>query len=157
MKDYTDILLLLSAAYVENKLLTLAMSLLEEIEKVTPGLLETYWRMKKIELIIGANNEREEEEKVWAEKYRDVMESRFIELPSLPTRKTVYLVDSHDIVIRIGDQLKAKMKPGNLFQVFIDGKIYYEAYISQIKEEGKVEVKFEESPAKCEVLVVCSR
>ncbi len=157
MKDYTDILLLLSDAYVENKLLTLAMSLLEEIEKVSPGLLETYWRMKKIELIIGANKEDEgEETKVWAEKYEEVMGSRFIELRSLPTRKTVYLVDSHDIVIRIHDQLKAKLEPGNLFQVFINGKIYYEAYISQLKEEGSVEVKFEESPAKCEVLVKIS-
>jgi hypothetical protein len=153
MKDYTNILLLLSDAYVENKLLIRAMSILKKIEKISPGLLETYWRMKKIELIIGANNEREDEEKVWAEKYRDVMDSRFIELRSLHTRKTVYLVDSHDIVIRIGVQLKGKLKPGDIFQVFIDGKIYYEAYISQIKEEGKVEVKFEESPAKCEVLV----
>jgi len=87
------------------------------------------------------------------EKYRDVTDSRFIEVPSLHIRKTVYLVDSHDIVIRIHDQLKAKLKPGNLFQVFIDGKIYYEAYISQLKEEGSIEVKFESSPAKCEVFV----
>lgn len=154
MKDYTNILLLLSDAYVENKLLTLAMSLLEEIEKISPGFLETYWRMKKIELIIGPNYEREgEEEKVWAEKYRNVLDSRFIELRSLNTRKTVYLVDSHDILIRINDELKGILKPGNLFQVFIDGKIYYEAYVSQLKEEGSVRVKFEESPAKCEVLV----
>jgi hypothetical protein len=109
--------------------------------------------MKKIELIIGANNEREEEEKVWVEKYRYVMDSRFIEVRSLHTRKTIYLVDSHDIVIRIHDQLKAKLEPGNLLQVFIDGNIYYEAYISQLKEESSVEVKFEESPAKCEVFV----
>jgi len=160
MKDFTDILLLLSDAYVENKLLTLAMSLLEEIEKVSPGLLDTYWRMKKIESIIGAGNrgegEEEEEEKLRAEKYRAVMDSRFIEVPLLPFRKTVYLVDSHDIVIHIDDQLKAKLEPGNLFQVFIDGKIYYEAYISQLKEEDSIEVKFEASPAKCEVLVKIS-
>lgn len=160
MKDYTNILLLLSDAYVENKLLTLGMSILEEIEKVSPGLLETYWRMKKIEAIIGTNNsgegEEREEEKLRAEKYRAVMDSRFIELLSLPSRKTVYLVDSHDIVIHIDDQLKAKLEPGNLLQVFIDGKIYYEAYVSQLKEEDSVEVKFETSPAKCEVLVKIS-
>jgi hypothetical protein len=154
MKDYINILLLLSDAYVENKLLAMAMSLLEEIEKISPGLLETYWRMKKIELIIGANYKREgEDEKPWAEKYRKVMDSRFIELRSLNTRKTVYLVDSHDIVIRISEELKGKLEPGNLFQVYIDGKIYYEAYISQLKEEGSVVVKLEESPTKCEVLV----
>jgi hypothetical protein len=154
MKNYTNILLLLSDAYVENKLLTLAMSLLEEIEKVSPGLLETHWRMKKIELIIGVNKKGEgEEDEVRWEKYRDVTDSRFIEVRSLNTSKTVYLVDSHDIMIRIHDQLKAKLKPENLFQVFIDGKIYYEAYISQLKEEDSVEVKFEESSAKCEVLV----
>ncbi len=157
MKDYTDILLLLSDAYVKNKLLTLAMSILEEIEKVSPGLLETYWRMKTIETIIGTDNEGEGEDvEGRAEKYRAVMDSRFIELLSLPTRKTVYLVDSHDIVIRIGEELKAKLKPGNLFQVYIDGKIYYEAYISQIKEGGSVEVKFDSSPAQCEVLVKIS-
>lgn len=157
MRDYTNILLLLSAAYFENKLLTRVMSILGEIEKISPGLLETYWRMKKIELITGANNEGEvEEDGGRAEKYRDVMDSRFIELRSFAARKTVYLVDSHDIVIRISDKLKEKLKPGNLFQVFIDGRIYYEVYISQLKEEGKVEVKFEESPAKCEVLVKIS-
>jgi hypothetical protein len=155
LEDYTDILLLLSDAYVKNKLLTMAMSLLEEIEKISPGLMDTYWRMKKIELIIGPNNEVEEE-KVWAEKYRDVLNSRFIELHTPHTRKTVYLVDSHDLVIRIGEELKAKLKPGNLFQVFIDGKIYYEAYISQLKQGGSVVVKFESSPAKCEVFVKIS-
>ncbi|MGD2087742.1 MAG: hypothetical protein PVH61_16310 [Candidatus Aminicenantes bacterium] len=155
LDDYTDILLLLADAYVKNKHLTMAMSLLEEIEKISPGLMDTCWRMKKIELIIGPSNEREKE-KIWAEKYRDVMDSRFIDLGSLHTRKTVYLVDSHDIVIRINDRLKGKLKPGNLFQVFIDGKIYYEAYISQLMEEDSVEVKFEESPAKCEVLAVVS-
>lgn len=155
LNNYTDILLLLSDAYVKNKFLTMAMSLLEEIEKISPGLMDTYWRMKKIELIIGPSNEREEE-KIWAEKYREVMDSRFIDLRSLHTRKTVYLVDSHDIVIRINDRLKGKLKPGNLFQLFIDGKIYFEAYISQLLEEGSVVVKFEESPAKCEVLVKIS-
>jgi hypothetical protein len=160
MKDYIDILLLLTDAYVENKLLTLAMSQLEEIEKVSPRLLETYWRMKKIELIIGTDKEGEgegeagEEAQARAEKYREVMDSRFIEVLSLPTRKTVYLVDSHDIVIRIADQLKAKLEPENLFQVFIAGKIYYEVYVSQLKEKDSVEVKFEESSAKCEVSVV---
>jgi hypothetical protein len=154
LKDYTNILLLLSDAYVKNKLLTLAMSLLEEIKKISPGLMETYWRMKKIELIIGTDHERGgEKEKAWAEKYREVMDSRFVEVRSLNTRKTVYLVDSRDIVIRISHQLKGKLKPGNLFQVFIDGKIYYEAYIRQLQEEGGVEVKFEAIPAKCEVLV----
>lgn len=155
LDDYTNILLLLSDAYVKNKLLTMAMFLLEEIEKISPGLMETCWRMKKIELIIGTNNDREEE-KVWAEKYRDVLNSRFIELHSLQTRKTVYLVDSHDIVFRIDDQLKRKLEPGNLFQVFINGKIYFETYISQLKKEGSVEVKFESSPAKCEVFVKIS-
>jgi len=130
----------------------MAMSLLEEIERISPGLMDSYWRMKKIELIIGPNNDREEE-KVWAEKYRDVLNSRFIELRSRHTRKTVYLVDGHEIVIRIHDQLKGKLEPGNLFQVFIDGKIYYEAYISQLQQEGSVGVKFESSPAKCEVFV----
>ncbi len=157
IKDYTDILLLLSDAYVENKLLTLAQSMLEEIEKVSPGLMEIYWRMKKIESIIGIDNEGEGEDvEGRAEKYREVMDSRFIELSSLDTRKTVYLVDSHDIVIRIGDPLQAKLKPGNLFQVFIDGKIYYEAYISQLMEEDSVEVKLDSSPAQCEVLVKIS-
>lgn len=157
MKDYTNILLLLSDAYVENRLLTAAMSFLEEIEKVSPGLLETFWRMKKIELIIGTDKEGEgeagEEEQARAEKYREVMDSRFIAVHSLPTRKTVYLVYSHDIVIRIDEPLKAKLEPGNLFQVFIDGKICYEAYISQLMKEDSVEVKFRSSPAKCEVLV----
>jgi len=154
LNDYTDILLLLSDAFYKNKLLARAMSILEEIEKISPGLPGTYWRMLKIESIIGADNKGVgKEEETRAVNYQKIRDSRFIEPGTVETHKTVYLIDSDEIVIRIGDKLKEIMKSRNLFQVFIDGKIYYEAYISQLKEEDNAAVKFGENVAKCEVSV----
>ncbi len=155
MNDYIEILLLLSDVFYEDKLMARALSVLEEIEKIAPGLPETYWRMMKIESIIGpddgsAGEGKEDEGR--AEQYRAVKESRFIESVGYETRKIVYLVDSGEIVIRISEPLKEMMKTRHLFQVYIDGKIYYEAYISRI-EGDRVTVRLGEEAARCEVLV----
>lgn len=160
INDYIGILTLLSDAYFKNKLMSQAMSILEKIEKISPGLLGTYWRMMKIESITGdtLKTVRPETAQTAYAAYRSrnfqkVSESRFIEPVALETHKTVYFIDSGEIVIRITDQLKDLMKSMNLFQVFIDGKIYYEAYISQLKNEDNVIIPFEKNAATCEVAV----
>ena len=156
MDDYIEILLHLSDVFYEDKLMARALSVLEEIEKIAPGLPGVYWRMMKIETIIGPGSEgKGKEEESRAEQYRAIRESRIIEPVGYETRKTVYLIDSGEIVIRISEQLKEMMKTRHLLQVYIDGKIYYEVYISKI-EGGSVTVKFGEEAARCEVLVKIS-
>ncbi|HLP48102.1 MAG TPA: hypothetical protein VK469_19315, partial [Candidatus Kapabacteria bacterium] len=159
LHEYTDILLLLADAFYENKLLVRSMTILEEIEKISPGLPGTSWRMLKIESLIGAVKKSEGKEipgqagNYRAGNYREIRESRFIEPAASVTHKTVYLVDDNKIVIGLSDKLKEMMKTGHLFQVFIDEKIYYEAYISQLKKKNNVVVQFEEHAAQCRVSV----
>jgi hypothetical protein len=154
INEYTDILLLLSDAYFENKLLTRAMAILEEIENIAPGLPDMYWRRMKIESIIGVDNRNGgKEAETRAENYQKIRDSRIIEPNAVETHKTVYLIDSDEIVVHIGDRLMEMIKSRHLFQVFINGKIYYETYIGQLKVGDNIVVKYEEAVTKCEVSI----
>jgi archaellum component FlaG (FlaF/FlaG flagellin family) len=55
----------------------------------------------------------------------------------------------------MSSELKEKIKNHHLFQVFIDGRIKYEVYISQLKAEG-VMIKAAQRTGKYEVLVKIS-
>jgi hypothetical protein len=134
MDDYTAICLLEADAYYETGRPDRAMAVLEEMERVSPGLPGTYLRMMKIEAMAG------ESDRESREKYRQVMDSRFIEPRAASIRKTVYLVDSNEIVIRINEAFREAMKTGNLLQVFVDGKIRFEGYLNRLADEITVPV-----------------
>lgn len=155
MNDYIDILLALSDAYVKNNLLTRSAALLREVEKMSPGLPAVHWRIMKIETIIGDWREQGESRGRKREKDRQILNSRYIELHSFNTLKTVYLLDSGEITIFMSEGLKKKLKDRHLFQVFIDGKIRYEVYIGQLKAGGVV-IKVGQKMEKYEVLVKIS-
>lgn len=159
--DYIGILNLLSDAYFKTKLTAQSMSILEKVEKLSPGLLETHWRMMKIASITGdalENLKTGDATTTYttykSDKYQQIREGRYIEPVTFETHKIVYFIDSKEIIIRINDSLKEMMKSRNLFQVFIDGKIYFEAYISQLKKEENIIVNVEKkTAAKCEVAI----
>ncbi len=46
-KDLLKLLSLLTDAYIASRLLTKAMDVLKDIEKISPGLMSTYWRLLK--------------------------------------------------------------------------------------------------------------
>jgi hypothetical protein len=60
LEDYSDILLLLTDAYITSDLLFQALEVLNEIEITDANLTELYWRKMQIEDVIGPEEEKDE-------------------------------------------------------------------------------------------------
>lgn len=133
LEDYSDILLLLTDAYISSDLLFQALAVLNEIEITASNLTEVYWRKMRVEDVIGA--EKEKDEKTNEEKNRQyelIRSSRQVELGSPSLEKTVYLIDNNAIEIQLSDSLQKRLNAFRLLQVFINGWLFYEAYPGQL-------------------------
>jgi hypothetical protein len=133
LDDYSDILLLLTDAYISSDLLFQALAVLKEIEITDSSITEVYWRKMRVEDVIGP--EKEKDEKTSEEKSRQyelIRSSRQVELDSPALEKTVYLIDNNTIEIQLSDSLQSRINAFRLLQVFINGQLFYEAYPSQL-------------------------
>jgi hypothetical protein len=148
MKDYNDILLLRTDAYIASRLLTRAMSVLKEVEKNDSNRNEVYWREMQIERVIGADAE-EEMDKQKERQYEFIRNSSRIELNSLAVERALYLIDNNkQVEIQFNPSIKEKIKSSHLLQVFIDGKLFHEAYLSKLELPVKLNIPTEETYSK---------
>ncbi|NIM17648.1 MAG: hypothetical protein GTO45_37255 [Candidatus Aminicenantes bacterium] len=142
---YSDILLLLTDAYISSDLLIQALEVLKKIEITASNLTEIYWRKMRIEDVIGPEDEKDE--KITEQKSRQyelIRSSRWIELSSHSMEKTVYLIDNNSVEIQLSDSLKRSIKSFHLFQVFINGRLFYEAYPGQLTFPIKISLPVKE-------------
>ncbi|MGD2085459.1 MAG: hypothetical protein PVH61_04665 [Candidatus Aminicenantes bacterium] len=133
LEDYSDILLLLTDAYISSDLLFQALEVVNEIEITTANRTDVYWRKMQIEEVIGP--EEEKEEKLTEQKNRQyelIRGSRWIELNAPSIEKNVYIIDNNTIEIQLSDSLKNSINTFRLLQVFINGRLFYEAYPGQL-------------------------
>jgi len=133
LEDYSDILLLLTDAYISSDLLFQALAVLNDIEITDSNLAEVYWRKMRVEDIIGP--EKEKDEKTSEQKnhqYELIRSSRQVVLNSPSLEKTVYLIDNNTIEIQLSDSLQNRISTFRLLQVFINGQLFYEAYPVQL-------------------------
>jgi hypothetical protein len=79
-------------------------------------------------------------------RIKKIINSRVVELKKTRVKKTIYFLDVPVIVIQLGEKFRGKIKNKHLLQVFVDGWIYFEQYLSDI--EDKVEVKVEDGERK---------
>jgi len=133
LEDYSDILLLLTDAYIASDLLFQALGVLKEIEITAANLAEVYWRRMRIEEVIGPEKEKDEEASEQKNRqYELIRSSRQVELNSPALEKTLYLIDNNTIEIQLSDSLQNRIKTFRLLQVFINGRLFYEAYPGQL-------------------------
>jgi hypothetical protein len=133
LEDYSDILLLLTDAYISSDLLFQALAVLKEIEITDSNLTEVYWRRMRIEEVIGPEKEKDEKTSEQKNRQYDLIRgSRRIELNSPTLEKTVYLIDNNTIEIQLSDSLQNSTETFRLLQVFINGRLFYEAYPVQL-------------------------
>ncbi|MCK4764548.1 MAG: hypothetical protein KAW12_20275 [Candidatus Aminicenantes bacterium] len=153
LKAYTDVLLLLTDAYISSRLLTRALDVLAEINRSKVTGPEFYWRVKQIEQVIGPEDAGEDKDK--EQQLALITGSRFIELASLRLRKTVYLNDKKNLEIVFADTLyeKEKMKSAHLLQVFIDEELLYEGYLSKLEFPVSVTAPSERRFSRHDVLI----
>lgn len=154
-EEYPRILLLLSDAYISSRLLTKALTVLSEIDARSSRsvLMDMYRQKVKIAYITGPDAVENGQQS----KYYDLLyKSRSITLLDLSSETEVYLVNGavgtgngdniirlgiDEIEIRPGLPLKEKIKDRHLLQVFIDGNIRHEVYLSQLDFEKPINLK----------------
>jgi hypothetical protein len=138
---YIRLLLLLSDSFQASNLLSLAEKTLREITAVQPGNLDASFFLLRIRRVFGEDSAYKGKIK---ENLDSLKNSRKFELNPLnidrEIKKPVYLVDGNSIEITFGNGLKEQIKTG-LLQVFVDGRIKYENYISLLPDVVRVEIK----------------
>ena len=155
IRDYCDILLLLSDACISSRLMIQGNLVLKDIEKISPGLIDTYLRKMKIEKVIGPEqNENKEELIEKTKQYEIIKNSRFINIGKKNVRKIVYFYDENEIIIKFDNSIKDRLKTFHILQVFVNGIITYENYLSKIIEpEIKIKIPSYDNDSKYEVEV----
>jgi hypothetical protein len=155
IRDYCNILLLLSDACISSRLMIQGNLVLKDIEKISPGLIDTYFRKMKIEKIIGPEqNENKEEFIEKTRQYEIIKNSRFINIDKKNVRKVVYFYDENEIIIKFDNSIKDRLKTFHILQVFVNDVITYENYLSQMDEsEIKIRIPDSDNDSKYEVEV----
>lgn len=144
LKDYADILLLLTDAYISSRLLTRASSTLNDVRKSEDNLADFYWRKLIIERVIGPDSDEEDS----THQYERINNSRFIELASPSFKRTIYLINNKEVKIRFAETLYEQIKSAHLIQVFIDGSLIYEEYLSKLDFPIKIHIPSEKNYSK---------
>ena len=129
-KELAKLLTLLVDGYINSRLLTKAMDILEEIEKISPGLMSTYWRLMKIENVIGEDG-----------FFKDIKEEHFVRIKNSNSilinnnniKTSVYPHKIDKIVLNLDEDYSEKFREFHLLQVFVNGRIFHESYIEELK------------------------
>ena len=139
--SYIRLLLLLADSYRASNLLSLAEKTLIEITGMQPNNLDAYFSLLRIRSVLGEDNAYKGKIKENIDSLKN--SSKFALNPvniDSEIKKPVYLVDSNSIEITFGDGLKEQIKT-SLLQVFVEGRISYENYISHLPDVVPVEIK----------------
>lgn len=125
IKEYSRILMLLADSYISSRLLTRAVDIFKEIEKISPGLTGLYWRLFKIEKVIG---EDEFFKVLKIDNYKLITDSNTLILTSRVTRQDVYFYDKTSFSIVQGDEFEKKAGDFSVLQIFNGDRICAEYY-----------------------------
>ncbi len=139
--SYIQLLLLLADSYEASNLLSLAEETLNEIIGMQPDNLDAGFSLLRIRRVFGEDSANKGKIK---ENLDSLKSSRKFELKPInidrEIKKPVYLVDDTSIEITFDHGLREQIKT-RLLQVFVDGRIKYENYISLLPEVVRVEIK----------------
>ncbi len=128
--DMVKLLTLLTDAYINSRLLTKAMDILKEIEKISPGLMCTYWRLIRVEGVIGKDESFKETRE---EKFEQIRNSNNILINKTNIKNEVYPFEIDKLILNPDESFSDKFREHHLLQVFVNGQIFYESYIGELK------------------------
>jgi hypothetical protein len=151
--DYTAVLLMLVDSYYSSKLLTAAEAVAGELYQEQPDNPDVLWRILRVSKILGAEGAPD---KVMNEKLAIVENSRFVTVAKAKAVFDVFLFNQPWIEIVLDPALLAQLKPKQLVQVFVDGKIAFENYVDSLPQKIAIGPPFVgiESKVKVQVIVL---
>ena len=151
LADYTNILLLLVDSYYRSKLLTAAESVAGELYQSQPDNPDVLFRILLIRNILGAEGAAD---KVLDAKLEAVQNSRFITADKTNGTYDIFLFNQPWIEITLDPALLAQLKPKQLLQVFVEGKIAFENYIDGLPQKIAIGPPFTGIERKVKVQVI---
>ncbi len=129
-KDLAKLLTLLADAYMNSRLLTKAMDVLKDIEKISPVLISTFWRLMRIEKVIGTDDFFIN---IKDENFDKIKKSNIIHINKKNIKTSVYPYNIDKIILELDENYYKKFGEFHLLQVFVNGRIFHEAYIKGLK------------------------
>ncbi len=148
--DFTNILLLLVDSYYSSKLMIVAEAVATEISQNQPDNPDILYRILRILNILGSEDPQDPALK---EKLLVVQNSRFITVPKPKVSFDVFLFNLPSIEIALEPGMIAALKPKQLLQVFVDGKIAFESYADELPEKIVIGPPFVEIESKVKVQI----
>jgi len=139
--SYIRLLLLLADSYEASNLLSLAEKTLREIISLQPDNLDAQFSLLRIRSVFGEDSADKGKINENIDSLKN--SSKFALNPlniDREIKKPVYPLDSNSIEITFAEGLKEQRKK-SLLQVFVDGRIDYENYISLLPQVVRVEIK----------------
>jgi hypothetical protein len=142
---------LLSDAYESSKLLTVADTILRDILKITPDNPDAWLRLVRIQQVLGDDDQDKQE--MFREQVDRLKQSRFLNLDEQQKEFSVFIIDKKEIEISVDSGLINQLRDKKIIQVFIDGRIRYEEYISSLPSPIVIDLKEREEMEKVIVQV----
>ncbi len=124
------LLTLLADSYMNSRLMTKAMETLKDVEKLTPGVLPTYWRLIRVESIIGPDKFFSESR---VKNFEKIKNSNNILINSVEIKKHVYPYKVDKLLFMLDEKFSLKFKKFHILKVFINDKIFHEYYLERLK------------------------
>jgi len=150
LTDYTNILLLLVDSYYSSKLLTAAESVAAELNQNQPDNPGILYRVLRVQNILGVEGAPD---KVLEAKLETVQNSRFINADKANGAYDVFLFNQPWIEIVLDPALLTSLKPKQLVQVLVDGKIAFENYVDGLPEKIAIGPPYTQPERKVRVQV----
>jgi hypothetical protein len=150
MADYTDILLLLVDSYYSSKLLTAAEAVAAELYKEQPDNPDVLWRVLRVQKILGSEGTPDKELNA---KLAVIENSRFVTVAKPNVSFDVFMFNQPWIELILDPAMVAQLKPKQLVQVFVDGKIAFENYVDALPAKIAIGPPFVDVERKVHVQV----
>jgi hypothetical protein len=148
--DYTNILLLLVDSYYSSKLMTAAENVANELYQNQPDNPDVLYRVLRVQKILGTEGPTD---KVLNAKLAKIENSRFLTVAHPNSGFDVFLFNQPEIEFVLDPALRARLKAGQLLQVFVDGKIAFESYADAVPEKIAIGPPFTDVERKVRVQV----
>ena len=134
------LMLLLTDAHIASHLLSSAIPVLEEAEKMEPGRLDVGWRLFQVHRIIGVE---ETLLAVMRQRFQQIAYSHVLEVSSPVQRQEVFILDRQELELRISSRLASQVVNPRMIQVMMDGSVVSEIPLSNLGNRTSIPLALE--------------
>ena len=133
VRECIDLMLLLTDAHIASHLLSSAIPVLNDAERMEPGRMDVGWRMFQVHRIIGVGDQLAS---IMKQRFQTIENSQTLEIYSPVQKKSVFVLDRQELELRLAGGLLAGMTNPRLIQVVMDGCVVSEIALSELNNQS---------------------